>query len=217
MKQDAIDFLKNLDKNNNREWFKENKNKYDNARGIVEDFINKLIPEINKIDPSIGMPTAKECMFRIYRDIRFSKNKLPYKTNFGGFLTKGGRKSSFAGYYLHIEPGKSFLGGGVYMPPSEKLKLIRSEIYYNLEEFESIIAAKKFKAVFGQLEGDKLVRPPQGFPADFAGIDLLKYKSYVVLHPITDDQLVAQDCLNYIAGVYNKMLPFNQFLNRALS
>lgn len=214
--KNTLTFLEQLEKHNNRVWFHENKKQYETAKKEIENFINELIPEVKKFDNEIDILSAKECMFRIYRDVRFSKNKLPYKTNFGAFIAKGGRKGGNAGYYLHIEPRKSFLGGGVYMPDPDSLKAIRQEIYYNHTEFEKIINNKIFKKNFNILEGEKLKRPPKDFPAGFPDIELLKYKSYVVLHGITDEDVKSANFFKYILIIFKAMYPLNCFLNRAL-
>jgi len=214
--KNTLTFLEQLEKHNNRVWFHENKKQYETAKKEIENFINELIPEVKKFDNEIDILSAKECMFRIYRDVRFSKNKLPYKTNFGAFIAKGGRKGGNAGYYLHIEPRKSFLGGGVYMPDPDSLKAIRQEIYYNHTEFKKIINNKIFKKNFNILEGEKLKRPPKDFPAGFPDIELLKYKSYVVLHGITDEDIKSANFFKYILIIFKAMYPLNCFLNRAL-
>ncbi|MCB0804561.1 MAG: DUF2461 domain-containing protein [Bacteroidales bacterium] len=211
-----LSFLKDLKANNNREWFTANKKKYESARKTFEDLLNRLIPEIQKIDPSIGTPTAKECMFRIYRDVRFSKDKSPYKTNMGAYIAQGGRKGMHAGYYLHLEPGGSFLAGGVHMPPGDVLKKLRHEIMYNIDEFKSIIENPEFKKHFEEFYGEKLSRPPQGFPADFPEIDLLKYKSYTVVNSFDAAVLNQDQFIKHAISVYSSLYPFNRFLNRGL-
>lgn len=212
----VIDFLSGLKLNNNREWFEANKKQYEAAKLEFEGLLNKLIPMIYKFDPEIGLLTAKDCVFRIYRDVRFSKDKSPYKTNMGGYINKGGRKGMYAGYYVHIEPGSSMLAGGIYMPPPDVLKKARQEVYYHSEEFKSILNGKEFKKVFRQMEEDKLSRPPKDFPADFKDVDLLKYKSYTVLHTVKDETLLGKDLMEYIASVFKVLHPFNRFINRGL-
>jgi uncharacterized protein (TIGR02453 family) len=214
--QTILKFLNNLEANNNREWFIENKGLYDTAKKEFEMFLNRVITGIQTFDDEIGSITAKDCIFRIYRDIRFSKDKTPYKTNFGGFISKGGRKSGYAGYYLHIEPSRSFLAGGSYMPPNDLLKKMRQEIYYNADEFKKIINSKNFVKTFGSLEGEKLSRPPKDFPADFKDIELLKYKSYVVLHPVDDKTLLESNFIKTALEVFSRLKPLNHFLNRAV-
>ncbi len=215
--KNVLDFLKELKENNNRDWFNENRKKYETAKIEFESLINNLIPKVYKFDPEIGSLTAKQCVFRIFRDVRFSKDKSPYKVNMGGFMSKGGRKGFHSGYYVHIEPGKSFLGGGVYMPPTDVLKKIRQEIMYNVDEYKKIINNAAFKKIFTQMEGDKLKRPPKDFPSDFPDIELLKYKSYVVLNEIKDKDILSKNFENYIIDVFKTMYPLNPFLNRALA
>lgn len=215
--QTIIDFLSQLEKNNNRDWFNANKPSYQIAKSDFEIFVNNLIPQIHKFDPTIGSITAKECVFRIYRDVRFSKDKSPYKTNMGGFIAKGGRKAGTAGYYIHLDMNQSFIAGGMYMPPSDALKKVRQEIMYNIEEFKSIIQNSSFQKTFGQIEGEKLKRPPKDFPADFADIDLLKFKSYTVLHSIDTKVILDPNFETYTSQVFKKMHPLNAFLNKAIS
>ncbi|MCD4697872.1 MAG: DUF2461 domain-containing protein [Bacteroidales bacterium] len=212
----VIPFLSDLKQNNNREWFRANKKNYDQAKSEFESFINVLIAGIVKFDPSIGTMNAKECVFRIYRDVRFSKDKSPYKSNMGGFISRGGRKGGFAGYYFHLDPEQSFIAGGMYMPPSVILKKVRQEIMYNIEEFKGIIHKASFQKTFGQLEGEQLKRPPKDFPPDFPGIDLLKFKSYTVLHSFNPTSVSDADYNEYTLKVFREMLPLNKFLNKAI-
>jgi uncharacterized protein (TIGR02453 family) len=212
----VLEFLKGLKENNTREWFEENRKGYESAKTEFEKMLNGLIPEIYSFDPEIGPLTAKDCVFRIYRDVRFSKDKSPYKTNMGGFICKGGRKGLYAGYYVHIEPGNPMLAGGIYMPPPEVLKKARQEIYFNAEEFKGILNGKDFKKTFKVMEDDKLSRPPKDFPADFKDIELLKYKSYTVFHLMKDETVLGKDLQDYMVKVFKVMQPFNGFINRGL-
>ena len=148
--------------------------------------------------------------------MRFSKDKSPYKTNFGAYLVPGGKKSDRAGVYLQIAPGDSFLAGGSYAPPPDILKKIRSEVYYNIAEFKKIIQSKDFIKNFGELRGSKLVRPPVGFPADFDDIELLKYKDYIVFSKIEDDMVTSPKLAKHIVKLTKIMKPFDDFLNRAI-
>jgi uncharacterized protein (TIGR02453 family) len=211
-----LSFLKDLAKNNNKDWFHENKPRYEEARKEFEVFVNTLIPEIAKFDKEISGLTAKECMFRIYNDVRFAKNKPLYKTNFGGFIAKGGKNRGHAGYYFHIEPGNCFLAGGIYMPQSDTLKAIRKEIYYNLKEFTGVLSDRAFKKYFQELDDDKTSRVPNDFPKDFEGAELLKYKSYTVICPLTGEQLLSDKLNSHILTVYKALMPLNKFLNRSL-
>lgn len=215
--KEVINFLKLLESNNDRDWFNANRPDYEHAREQFELNLTTLIAGISSFDTSIGLLTAKECMFRIYRDVRFSKNKLPYKTNMGASIKSGGRKSGHAGYYLHIEPGKSFVGGGIYMPEPETLKKIRQEIYFNAEEFKKIINHADFKRAFGELSNEDMPkRPPKDFPPDFAEISLLKYKSYVVGHSLTNIEVASEDFPVMSIEICKAMKPFIDFLNRAI-
>lgn len=212
-----LDFLTKLKVNNNRDWFNENKKLYEEAKSDFESLVNRLIPAIFDFDPTIGSIAAKQCIFRIFRDVRFSKDKSPYKTNMGGFIARGGRKGGFAGYYLHIDPEQSFIAGGMHMPDPENLKKVRQEILYNIDDFKSIINKPSFKKTFGKIEGEQLKRPPKDFPADFPDIDLLKFKSYTVMHSVDQNTLLKDDVEKYIIKIFKEMYGLNQFLNKAVS
>ena len=217
MNTKILGFLNQLKENNNRDWFKANNKYYEEARSEFKSIVENLIPALAVSNPLLANLEAKDTIFRIYRDVRFSKDKSPYKIGMGAIIAPSGRKSLYAGHYLHIEPGNSFLAGGSYSPPTERLKNIRWEIYYNCEEFKSIINSVDFKKLFSEIEGSKLVRPPVGFPKDFEDIELLKYKDYTVFHKIDDKAVESSDFLLNSVDIFNKMNPFNEFLNRALS
>jgi len=216
MDKKVIGFLHQLKENNNREWFNEHKEYYKEVRSEMEQFIDHIILSIKVYDPGIGNITAKQSMFRIYRDIRFSKDKTPYKTYFGAYMAPGGRKSEKVGYYLHIAPGECLAAGGAYSPQSENLKKIRSEIYYNLDEFLSIVEAKDFKNTFQKIEGQRLKRPPVGFPKDFKGIEWLKFKDFTAFARFSEDQVTAPDFDKKLIEIFKKIKPLNDFLNRAM-
>lgn len=209
-------FLIDLQLNNNRKWFQENKARYETARNEFEEGVNELILGLKKFDSSIGDISAKDCMFRIYRDVRFSKNKEPYKTNFGAFIGKGGRKSKYAGYYIHLEPDKSFFGGGIYKPDAQTLKILRTGIYKNPESYKEIINAPHFKQLFPELYGEKLKNAPKGFPKDFADIDLLKSKQFVSFHKVENELFVDEKWLEKSLDIYQTLYPFNAYLNEIL-
>ncbi|HBH23104.1 MAG TPA: TIGR02453 family protein [Cytophagales bacterium] len=217
MNYDLIfDFLKKLDENNSREWMAENKPFYQEAKSEFEALVQHLIQSISQFDKSIIGLTPKDCTFRIHRDIRFSKNKLPYKNNFGAAITPGGKKSPKATYYLHFQPGQSFLAGGIYMPQGEILKKIRQEIDYNANEFRKILNDPDFQKEFGGLTGEQLKRAPKDYSPDDPNIDLLKYKSYITMHNF-DEQVTTQSGFDeYLIERFKILLPFNQFLNRSL-
>jgi uncharacterized protein (TIGR02453 family) len=179
-------------------------------------FLEKIIPEIALFDPEVTAIQPKDCIFRIYRDVRFSNDKSPYKTHIGAFISKTGHRGNNPGYYIHLEPGQSFLAGGLYMPPPDLLKAVRNEIYFNTEEFKAIIGQPDFIEYFGKLDDfEKLTRPPKGFAADWPDIDLLKYKSYVVTHHLTEENLFSSGLAEYSIKVFNAIFPLNNFLQKA--
>ena len=213
----TVDFLEKLKENNNREWFQANKRLYDDAREEFEQFIAMLIPVVRGIDSSVDVVSPKECLFRIFRDVRFAKDKSPYKTNFGAFIAKGGRKSPYAGYYLHIEPGASFIGGGAYMPESQYLKAIRNGIFKNVAEYKAIIEGAEFRKFFGGMFGEKLKTAPKGFPKDFADIDLLKNKHYAVTHRVENGFWFSDSLVEDVKEMFSALYGLNRFLNNAIS
>lgn len=210
----TIKFLKTLSQNNNRDWFTENKQSYITAQQNVLSFLENLIEEIAKFDEAILKFDAKKSMFRIYRDTRFSTDKIPYKTNFGASLGMGkGNKNS--GYYLHVEPGKSFLAGGVYQPDSVVLKEIRKEVSKNGEEFLKILEEKNFRNNFRGLSVEsKLKRVPNDFEKEDPMAEFLKLKNFVVSHPISDESLLKENAAEEFAKIYKTMKPLNDFLER---
>jgi len=212
----SYQFLKQLHLYNNREWFQKHKTMYMEAKEEFEIFINTIIAKIQHIDPEVDVFEAKECMFRIYRDVRFSKNKEPYKTNFGAFIAKGGRKSPYAGYYIHFQPGQSFIGGGIYMPKPNFLLSIRTRIYENPDEFKNIITNETFATYFDDIYGDKLKTAPRGFPKDFNDIDLLKHKHYAVTHHVNDCFWRVEDLIQNIEKIIKALHPFNTYLNNVI-
>ena len=206
------DFLIDLKFNNNRHWFEEHKNRYQLALNTFENFISEIIEGIQSFDSSLNTD-AKESIFRIYRDVRFSQNKEPYKTNFGAYMARDGRKSAFAGYYLHFEPDHHFLGGGIYRPDAMILKAIRTKIFEDSATFKKIINDKEFKNTFHLSEEGKLKSSPKYFPSDFQDIDLLNYKHYVGIHEIHNDFWLQSDVVNQTTAIFKKLYAFNQFIN----
>lgn len=213
-----FDFLRNLKDNNNRDWFQANKKSYDKAKSDFEHFAATVITRISAIDAQLQSPAVKDCMFRIFRDVRFSHDKAPYKVNFGAFIAKGGRKSYYPGYYFHFEPEQSMIAAGVYMPPPDILKALRNEIYYNSHEFAAILADQNLSKYFSGLgDFDKLKKAPKDFPADFAGIELLKYKSYIVSKQFSDNEISADTFEPTAIEIVKSLQPFMAFLNRAIA
>jgi len=212
-----FDFLTRLKNNNTKDWFDENRMLYTKLKSEFEQFIEFVIAEISIFDKDIAQTSAKASIYRINRDIRFSADKSPYKTNFGAYICKGGKKSPFAGYYIHVEPGACFLAGGIYMPSGEALKAIREEIHERFDVFKEIILNPAFEKNFDkELWGEKLKKSPKGFPADFEGIEYLKYKNYTVLKNEPDHIYWQNEFIDEVRSVFKTMMPFNRFLNRAV-
>jgi uncharacterized protein (TIGR02453 family) len=213
-----LDFIAKLEQNNNKEWFEANRKEYETARKEFIKIVEGLLDRLKKEDGSLEGLAAKDCMFRINRDVRFSKDKSPYKTNFGAAMSSGGKKSVNASYYIHLQPGgRSFLGGGIYMPEPEVLKKIRQEIDYKGDEFLKIISNPPFKKYFENLEGDKLKTVPKGYTADHPMIEYLKLKSYTVWHSYKDNEVSKGDFAGEAAERFKLMKPFITFLNVAVS
>ena len=208
----TLQFLKTLLKNNNRNWFTENKNLYIEAQKDVLLFVENLIEEMSKFDEEILKIDAKKSLFRIYRDVRFSKDKSPYKTNFGAGLGMG-KGTRITGYYLHIEPGKTFLAGGVYQPEPSVLKEIRKEISMSGNEFLKILEQKDFRNNFRGLSVEnKLQRVPAGFEKDDPMSEYLKLKNFIVVHPISDASLLKENAAKDFAKIFESIKPLNDFL-----
>ncbi|MBG9375884.1 DUF2461 domain-containing protein [Panacibacter sp. DH6] len=215
----TLKFLKDLKKNNSKEWFDKNRTLYDNAREDFLGLVQQVIDEFGKKEISIASLKAKECVFRINRDVRFSKDKSPYKTNMGASINKGGKKAwNTAGYYFHFEPGGSFMGGGLYMPEAQVLKKVRQEIDYNFNDFKKIIGNKKFVAIYKDLDHSgemKLSRPPKDYMADNPAIEYIKLKSFITMAPLTDADLTEKGLVKKITAAFDTLQPLIDFLNHA--
>lgn len=210
----TLSFLKNLKKNNNREWFASNKEDFIKIQAGVIVFIEELIHETGKFDEEILKIDPKKALFRIYRDIRFSKDKTPYKTHFAVSLGMG-KGSKIAGYYLHIEPGKSFLAGGVYNPSPAVLKEIRKEISAYGDDFLKILESEHFRQNFRGLSVEqKLQRVPAGYEKDHKMAEYLKLKNYVVSYPISDEDFFKHGAAKNFALIYKSIKPLNDFLEK---
>lgn len=216
----TLRFLSDLKYNNYKEWFADHKDEYLRAKSDFEQFIDSLIDRIAEFDPSIRHHTAAECVFRIYRDVRFSKDKSPYKTHMGAHITSAARRSeihSRAGYYIHIEPeNNSMLAGGAYLPESKWLKAIRTSIADDAGSFNKIISATDFKKYFGSPEGEKLKTAPRDFPKDHPEIEWLKHKSFLASHKCSDEKVLSPDFLDHCTNVFRALDPFDRFLNGAM-
>ncbi|WP_448520298.1 DUF2461 domain-containing protein [Rhodoflexus sp.] len=217
MQQAALDFLADLKANNSREWFAKHKPRYEQAAADFLELVENLLQRLAIREPAFANQKAKECVFRIYRDTRFSPDKTPYKVHLGAYFCKGGKQSPLAGYYLHIQPGESFIAGGCWMPPAPMLQAIRQEIDYNAAEFRAIVQAPAFVQRFGKLSGDTLKTAPKGYPADHPEITFLKHKSFVAVQPLTDTQILASNLDEQIMESIAAMQPLVDFLNRAVA
>jgi uncharacterized protein (TIGR02453 family) len=213
---EVLQFLKDLERNNNRDWFQENKKRYEESRDKLLFLTDIMINEIAAFDSEVLGVSPKQSVFRIFRDVRFSKDKRPYKTNFGAFICKGGRKSMNPGYYFHVEPGNSFIGGGMYMPPAEPLRAIRNYVAEHAEEYREIINNPSFKKVFPQMYDDKLKTAPKGFAKDHPHIDLLRYKSYIFSLNFDDLNVTSDTYIERIVKAFKMLHPVNEYLYRAL-
>ncbi|WP_313380748.1 DUF2461 domain-containing protein [Proteiniphilum saccharofermentans] len=213
----AFDFLARLQINNDRNWFHEHKFEYDEIRADFENFINRLIVPLAQLDPGIGSVTANESVFRIYRDTRFSHDKTPYKTHLSAFIANGGKKTRFAGYYIHIQPDESFFAGGIYNPDPAALESVRNEIYHQPEEIRSILDNRKFKKTFPELSvEDRLKNPPKGYPKDFEEIELLKNKHFITHYPLENEFFLQDGVIDRLVELCKIQYPLNAFLNRAV-
>lgn len=218
LQSDTLSFLKKLKINNNKDWFEANRQTYTTARQNVEEFVVEILKGLQKTDVGFGSLSPKSCMFRINRDVRFSKDKSPYKTNMGVYFNPAGKAVHTPGYYMHIEPGKCFAASGIWMPEAKELAKIRQEIDYNFDEFTSVVGNKAFLKIFssGLATDEKLTRPPKGYSEDNPAIEFLKLKSFVVMKSITDDEVVDSKFPAKLVKIFEQATPFNRFLERAL-
>ncbi len=214
--QAVLQFLTGLKENNTKEWFNDHRKQYDEAKEQMLFLTDILIQEIRRFDEDIPVLSAKDCLFRIFRDVRFSKDKSPYKTNMGSFIAAGGRKSEFGGYYIHLEPGTSFVGGGVWCPEADVLRAIRQEIYESPDNFKEVLYDEDFKQYFTEIMGEKLKTVPKGFDKEFADIDLLRYKSYAFGNSVSDEKVLGEDFVEDAIDMFRQLSHMNRFLNDAI-
>lgn len=212
----TLQFLAELAENNHKEWFDANRKRYKAAREDYISLIHQLIQGISDFDEGVVGLEPKQCIFRINRDIRFSKNKAPYKTNFGAHIAPGGRKSPYAGYYMHLEPGKCFLAGGKYHPMPNELKNIRAHIEGNAPQLRAILAENNFAKLYGEFKGDSLKTAPKGYPKDHPDIDLIKRKDFFVVHECEEGKIHSEEFVDYVVEVFRVLRPLNAFLNEAV-
>lgn len=216
--EQIFSFLRELAQNNNRDWFNTHKNRYQESLEYFRHFAGQLLNGISAFDPSLGNLEAKDTIFRIYKDVRFSKDKLPYKTQFGCWMAKGGRKSTDAGYYFHLEPEKSFLAAGVWMPPKEQLALIRQEIVFHPDAYLKVIKDPTLTKNYerGGKE-DMLKKGPLGYPKDFEHLEEIKYKHYIYSKNFSDAEILNPNLSEQVVRDYKALYPLVTYLNHAMS
>lgn len=212
----TFSFLSLLHENNNREWFEANRALYETAHRDFEAFVEKLRAAMLPLIPELETQTAKSLLFRIYRDVRFSKDKTPYKTHFSAYFSRAGKKAVDAGYYLHLTPGGSHLSVGMWEPQKEVLKAVRQEIDYSFEELQAIIGKASFRKTFGEMKGDLLRNTPPGYAADNPAAEVLKHKSFLFSHPLADDFFTQKSAVEKLRKLAEEAKPFVAFLNRSM-
>jgi uncharacterized protein (TIGR02453 family) len=211
-------FLRALARNNNREWFQQHKKEFLEAQELMRGFAAEILTGISSFDPSVADLDPKDTLFRIYKDIRFSRDKTPYKTHFGCWMARGGRKSTDAGYYFHMEPDHTFMAAGVHSPPKEQLNLIRQEILYRPEEYLKVTGKIASKSGFERGgEEDKLKTGPLGFPKDFKYLEELNYKHYIFMKYYSDETVLEQSFPGQLVKDYRELHPLVDYLNHAMS
>lgn len=220
--RDILEFLSELAVNNNREWFEAHREQYEVCQKRFMQFTAEYLRGLSAIDPQLSSLEPKDCIWRIYRDVRFSHDKRPYKDWFGTFPAApspghpktGGKKSIRGGYYIHIQPGQCMFAGGIWCPTGDLLKALRQEVYANYEEVEAIMDSRKWKQYFGDFDTEwMLKKAPAGFPPDFVHIDWLKRKAYTFSTPLTDEQVCDNSFVNLALDIAKAAKPMNDFLN----
>jgi len=214
--REGLKFLRQLKRNNNREWFSKHKSEYEDLVKLpMQSFIAALKVPMSKVAPELDV-NPKRSMFRIYRDVRFSKNKQPYKTHAAAIFHVRGHWQDSAGFYVHIEPGGVYAGGGVYMPDSDQLKKIRRAIAGNSRDFLAVVGSETFAKQFRSLEGEKLQRVPLGFPSDHMMGEWLKHKSFYAGVEWKEETCHSPKIVDTTVSLYRDLLPLIRFLNEAL-
>ena len=215
IKKESMDFLKKLSKNNTREWFSTNKDKYTDAHENIVSFAGALLAEMNKHD-NIETTSGKASLFRIYKDVRFSKDKTPYNTHWNGGFKRATKKLR-GGYYFHIEPGKTFVAGGFWGPSTEDMKRIREDIAANHEDLEQILADKTLIKTFEKMQGEQLISAPRGYDKNHEAIELLRYKQFLLKHEFSDEEVLSPGFAREASNVFKKMRPFLDYMSDVLT
>lgn len=218
--QSTLDFLAELKANNNRDWFEAHRALYQQASADFFDTVARFIQSIASFDPAIAeiLPDPKSCIMRIYRDVRFSKDKTPYKTGLFAYVSAGGRKGPLAGYYLHLEPGASFAGGGLYMPEAPVLARTREAIDARFDEWYAIVTNPELLAAFpeGVVPSGALKRAPKGYDEASPAIDWLRYKGYYTQRFFSDAEVLSRDFTDRLGECCRAVMPMVAFLNDAI-
>ncbi|MDX1906465.1 MAG: DUF2461 domain-containing protein [Bacteroidia bacterium] len=213
---DTLPFLLELKAHNHKEWFEANRARYQAVRTQLVRTVDAIIEGVSAFDPSVSGLDASKSLFRINRDVRFSKDKSPYKVNMGAYLSGGGKNTVYAGYYLHLEPGGCFVGGGSYQPQPPELKKIRAHIDYNSQALREILADPGFQETFGVLQGEQLRTVPREYPKDHPDADLLKFKGFFVTANIPEEMILTSAFTAHVVRCFQTMHPLNVYLNEAL-
>lgn len=214
--QIILDFLKRLSANNNREWFQEHKEEYKEVQRLFDELLTMVIGRIATFDNSVQHLVPSDCTYRIYRDVRFSSDKSPYKNHIGGYINARGKKSMHCGYYIHLEPGNCMLAGGSWCMPKDMLKAVRQSVVDNIDEFRSIVEDKSFKQYFSEIGEEHLKTVPNGFPKDFAFPQYINCKDYTVCYKVDDSFFSSPDFLDEIENVYKQLKRFADFTNETI-
>lgn len=209
--KEILEFLKELNENNHKEWFTANKSRFDKVNKEFKVMMDKIHDEFSKYDE-----LDKPKVFRIYRDVRFSADKTPYKNNFGGHIPRA-TKMKRGGYYLHIQPGESFIGGGFWQPEPHDLKRIRDEFAADPHTIQKIVTHADFLKYYPKLDGEKLIRPPKGYDASLPAIELIKQKSFVAMHPLSTDELLITDFHLLATDIFKSLMPFHDYMSGVLT
>jgi uncharacterized protein (TIGR02453 family) len=214
-----LKFLRDLARHNDREWFEKNRSRYLEAKQEFESVVETVLKEIVKFDPKLEGLDAKKLPFRIYRDVRFSKDKRPYKIHMGAGFSPNGKLVQEPGYYLHLQPGnKSFVAGGIYEPDAANLSKIRQEIDYNADGLKQILNARPFRKLFDGFDDyDRLKTAPKGYPKDHPHIEWLKHKSFIVSVALTDKQVADRSFVRIVSNACRNIKPLNDYIRDAIS
>lgn len=215
--KEVLEFLNQLAANNNRDWFNAHKEDYLKVKASVEAFTQKLIAEVAKMEPEAAYLNPSDCLYRIYRDTRFSSDKTPYKNHIGIYINpRGGKKSEFCGYYVHLQPGECLVAGGAWFPEAPLLKEYRNEIYHNIDEYLEIIGNPEFAKHYKPYWQEPLKTAPKGFPKDWPHIELIKPKSFVYACELTDKEFSSKNIVGRLSDLFRILKPYDDFFNFTL-